>query len=531
MDQRDAILNGRTALGIELGSTRIKGVLVDLSGEVLAVGIYDWENSYIDNIWTYSIEEIHAGLRGCYRSLCEEVKKKYGLVINKIGSIGVSAMMHGYMALDQDGNQIAPFQTWRNTNTQEAADELTELFRFNIPLRWSVAHLYQRILNQEEHVNRLAYVSTLSGYIHWKLTGEKVIGIGDAAGMFPIDSNICDYDEQMVRKFDALISKYAYSWKLRDIFPKVLVAGEWAGSLTKEGAALLDESGNLEAGIPMCPPEGDAGTGMTATNSVAPGTGNVSAGTSTFAMIVLEKQLSRVHREIDMVTTPSGFPCAMSHANNGTSDLNAWVSLFGEFARLMGYQVDTGELFARLYSNSLKGDSDCGGLLAYGYYSGENITMINEGRLAFLRTPESRFNLANFMKAHLYTSLGAVKMGLDILMRDEQVKVNRIMGHGGFFKTRGVGQRYLAAAVGAPVTIMDTASEGGAWGIALLAAYLIDKQEGESLEDYLNNRIFRELSGETAIPLEEDIKGFDVFMARYKAGLEIEKKAIDVMNW
>lgn len=531
MDQRDAILNGRTALGIELGSTRIKGVLVDLSGEVLAVGIYDWENSYIDNIWTYSIEEIHAGLRGCYRSLCEEVKKKYGLVINKIGSIGVSAMMHGYMALDQDGNQIAPFQTWRNTNTQEAADELTELFRFNIPLRWSVAHLYQRILNQEEHVNRLAYVSTLSGYIHWKLTGEKVIGIGDAAGMFPIDSNICDYDEQMVRKFDALISKYAYSWKLRDIFPKVLVAGERAGSLTKEGAALLDESGNLEAGIPMCPPEGDAGTGMTATNSVAPGTGNVSAGTSTFAMIVLEKQLSRVHREIDMVTTPSGFPCAMSHANNGTSDLNAWVSLFGEFARLMGYQVDTGELFARLYSNSLKGDSDCGGLLAYGYYSGENITMINEGRLAFLRTPESRFNLANFMKAHLYTSLGAVKMGLDILMRDEQVKVNRIMGHGGFFKTRGVGQRYLAAAVGAPVTIMDTASEGGAWGIALLAAYLIDKQEGESLEDYLNNRIFRELSGETAIPLEEDIKGFDVFMARYKAGLEIEKKAIDVMNW
>lgn len=531
MDQRDAILNGRTALGIELGSTRIKSVLIDLSGEVLAVGIYDWENSYIDNIWTYSIEEIHAGLRGCYRSLCEEVKKKYGLAINNIGSIGVSAMMHGYMALDQDGNQIAPFQTWRNTNTQEAADELTELFRFNIPLRWSVAHLYQRILNQEEHVNRLAYVSTLSGYIHWKLTGEKVIGIGDAAGMFPIDSNICDYDEQMVRKFDALISKYAYSWKLRDIFPKVLVAGEWAGSLTKEGAALLDESGNLEAGIPMCPPEGDAGTGMTATNSVAPGTGNVSAGTSTFAMIVLEKQLSRVHREIDMVTTPSGFPCAMSHANNGTSDLNAWVSLFGEFARLMGYQVDTGELFARLYSNSLKGDSDCGGLLAYGYYSGENITMINEGRLAFLRTPESRFNLANFMKAHLYTSLGAVKMGLDILMRDEQVKVNRIMGHGGFFKTRGVGQRYLAAAVGAPVTIMDTASEGGAWGIALLAAYLIDKQEGESLEDYLNNRIFRELSGETAIPLEEDIKGFDVFMARYKAGLEIEKKAIDVMNW
>lgn len=531
MNQKDSILNGKTALGIELGSTRIKSVLIDLSGKVLAVGIHDWENSFIDNIWTYSIEEIHTGLRGCYRSLCEEVEKKYGLTLKIIGSIGVSAMMHGYMVLDKDGNQIAPFQTWRNTNTQEAADELTELFQFNIPLRWSVAHLYQRILDREEHVKKLAYVSTLSGYIHWKLTGEKVIGVGDAAGMFPIDSDNCDYDEQMVQKFDALIEKYAYDWKLRDIFPKVLVAGENAGSLTKEGAAFLDESGNLEAGIPLCPPEGDAGTGMTATNSVAPGTGNVSAGTSTFAMIVLEKQLSKVYREIDMVTTPSGFPCAMSHANNGTSDLNAWVSLFGEFAKLMGYQVDIGELFEKLYSNSLKGDPDCGGLLAYGYYSGENITMINEGRLAFLRTPESRFNLANFMKAHLYTSLGAVKMGLDILMEEEKVKVNRIMGHGGFFKTKGVGQRYLAAVVGAPVTVMDTASEGGAWGIALLAAYLIDKKENEKLEDYLEDRIFGELAGETVTSYEEDQKGFDVFMTRYKAGLEIEKKAIEVMNW
>lgn len=531
MNQKDSILNGKTALGIELGSTRIKSVLIDLSGKVLAVGIHDWENSFIDNIWTYSIEEIHTGLRGCYRSLCEEVEKKYGLTLKIIGSIGVSAMMHGYMVLDKDGNQIAPFQTWRNTNTQEAADELTELFQFNIPLRWSVAHLYQRILDREEHVKKLAYVSTLSGYIHWKLTGEKVIGVGDAAGMFPIDSDNCDYDEQMVQKFDALIEKYAYDWKLRDIFPKVLVAGENAGSLTKEGAAFLDESGNLEAGIPLCPPEGDAGTGMTATNSVAPGTGNVSAGTSTFAMIVLEKQFSKVYREIDMVTTPSGFPCAMSHANNGTSDLNAWVSLFGEFAKLMGYQVDIGELFEKLYSNSLKGDPDCGGLLAYGYYSGENITMINEGRLAFLRTPESRFNLANFMKAHLYTSLGAVKMGLDILMEEEKVKVNRIMGHGGFFKTKGVGQRYLAAVVGAPVTVMDTASEGGAWGIALLAAYLIDKKENEKLEDYLEDRIFGELAGETVTSYEEDQKGFDVFMTRYKAGLEIEKKAIEVMNW
>ena len=385
MNKKESILNGQTALGIELGSTRIKGVLIDLNGQVLAVGIHDWENSFINNIWTYGIEEIHEGLRNCYRSLRQEVERKYDIKLRKIGSIGISAMMHGYMALDKEGNQIAPFQTWRNTNTQDAADELTDLFQFNIPLRWSVAHLYQRILDQEEHVRRLAYVSTLSGYIHWKLTGEKVIGVGDAAGMFPIDSDTCDYDEEMVQKFNQLIKKYKYRWKLRDIFPKVLVAGERAGFLTKEGAAFLDETGELKAGIPMCPPEGDAGTGMTATNSVAPRTGNVSAGTSIFAMIVLEKQLRKVYREIDMVTTPSGFPCAMSHANNGTSDLNAWVGIFGEFAKLMGYQADMGELFTKLYTNSLNGDPDCGGLLAYGYYSGENITMINEGRLAFLR--------------------------------------------------------------------------------------------------------------------------------------------------
>lgn len=531
MNVKEAILNGKTALGIELGSTRIKGVLVDMNGTVLAVGIYDWENSFIDNIWTYSIEEIHTGIRGCYSSLRKEVEKSYNLTLKKIGSIGISAMMHGYMALDRDGNQIAPFQTWRNTNTQQAADELTELFDFNIPLRWSIAHLYQRILDKEEHVKNLAYVSTLSAYIHWKLTGEKVIGVGDASGMFPIDSDTCDYDDGMVSKFDTLIEKYNFNWKLRDIFPKVLVAGEQAGVLTGDGAKFLDETGNLESGIPLCPPEGDAGTGMAATNSVAPRTGNVSAGTSTFAMIVLEKQLSKVYREIDMVTTPSGFPCAMSHANNGTSDLNAWVELFGEFAKLMGYQTNAGELFSKLYTHSLRGDSDCGGLLAYGYYSGENITMINEGRLAFLRTPESHFNLANFMKVHLYTSLGAVKMGLDILRKDEKVKVDRIMGHGGFFKTKGVGQRYLAAAVEAPVTVMDTASEGGAWGIALLAAYMLDRKKDEKLEDYLENHIFRQLSGETIAPDEKEIKGFNTFMEHYKDGLDIEKKAIEVMKW
>lgn len=531
MGAKELIIEGKTALGIELGSTRIKGVLIDYQGNVLAVGIHDWENSFIDNIWTYSLEEIHVGVRDCYSSLRKVVEDTYGVTLKKIGSIGVSAMMHGYMALDKDGKQIAPFQTWRNTNTQQAADELTELFNFNIPLRWTVAHLYQRILDGEKHVENLDYVSTLSGYIHWKLTGERVIGVGDAAGMFPIDSDTIDYDAGMKEKFDNLIKPYGNSWKLEDIFPKVLAAGENAGYLTEEGAAFLDETGNLEAGIMMCPPEGDAGTGMTATNSVAPRTGNVSAGTSTFAMIVLEKQLSKVYREIDMVTTPTGFPCAMSHANNGTSDLNAWIGIFGEFAKLMGMDASTGDLFQKLYTKSLEGDPDCGGLLAYGYYSGENITMLNEGRLAFLRTAESKFNLANFMKVNLYTSLGAVKMGLDILMDDEKVKVEKIMGHGGFFKTKGVGQRYLAAAVGAPVTVMDTASEGGAWGIALLAAYLADKKDGEKLEDFLDNRIFKELSGETIEPTKEEIDGFNVFMDHYKAGLEIEKSAIEHMKW
>ncbi len=527
---KKAITEGKTALGIELGSTRIKGVLIDFKGHVLAVGIYDWENSFVDNIWTYGLEEIHTGVRECYSSLRKAVEDTYGIVLQNIGAMGVSAMMHGYMALDKEGRQIAPFQTWRNTNTQKAADELTELFDFNIPLRWSVAHLYQRILDGEEHVKNLDYVSTLSGYIHWKLTGKRVIGIGDASGMFPIDSDACGYDACMVDKFDKLIEPYGYSWKLSDIFPEVLIAGEQAGTLTAEGAAFLDETGSLKPGIPLCPPEGDAGTGMTATNSVAPRTGNVSAGTSTFAMIVLEKKLSKVYREIDMVTTPTGFPCAMSHANNGTSDLNAWVSLFGEFAEMMGIKAGTEELFEKLYTRSLEGDKDCGGLLAYGYYSGENITMINEGRLAFLRTAESRFNLANFMRVHLYTSLGAVKLGLDILMDEEQVKVDRIMGHGGFFKTKGVGQRYLAAAAGAPVTVMDTASEGGAWGIALLAAYLADKTVGERLEDYLETRIFRELSGETVIPDERDTAGFHTFMERYKAGLSVEKAAIEAMD-
>ncbi|MDO5589969.1 MAG: FGGY-family carbohydrate kinase [Lachnospiraceae bacterium] len=530
-EKREIIEAGKAALGIELGSTRIKGVLIDQKGNVLAVGVHDWENTLENEIWTYSLEDIHSGLRSCYTSLRKAVEETYDCKLKKVAAIGISAMMHGYMALNKDGEQIAPFQTWRNTNTQAAADELTELFDFNIPLRWTIAHLYQRILDGEKHVRDLDYVSTLSGYIHWKLTGEKVIGVGDAAGMFPIDSKTHDYDAQMKEKFEKLVAPYGFDWTFDQVMPKVLVAGQEAGRLTEEGAAFLDESGTLEAGIVLCPPEGDAGTGMTATNSVAPRTGNVSAGTSTFAMIVLEKALSKLHREIDMVTTPTGFPVAMSHANNGTSDLNAWVGIFKEFSKLMGMDVSDGELFQKLYTESLNGDADCGGLLAYGYYSGENITMINEGRLAFLRTADSHFNLANFMRSHLYTSLGAVKIGLDILTEDEKVKVDRVMGHGGFFKTKGVGQRYLAAAFGAPVTVMDTASEGGAWGIALLAAYLAGPAKTMRLEEYLEQEIFCGLSGETIEPKEEEIKGFEVFMDHYKAGLEIEKCAIENMKW
>lgn len=531
MEIKEQIEQGKTTLGIEFGSTRIKAVLMNLDGKVLAIGTHDWENSLVDGVWTYGFDEIHTGLRACYSSLRHQVEEKYQITLKKTGAIGVSAMMHGYMAFDKEGNSLARFQTWRNTNTQEAADVLTELFNFNIPLRWSIAHLYQRILDKEEHVKKIDFVTTLAVYIHYKLTGERVAGIGDAAGMFPIDPKTKDYDEVMLKKFADLIEPYGYPWSLRDIFPRVLKAGESAGFLTKEGAALLDETGNLEAGIPMCPPEGDAGTGMVATNSVAPGTGNVSAGTSTFAMIILEKNLSGLYREIDMVTTPDGYPCAMAHANNGTSDLNAWVKVFAEFAALIGKDMDMGEIFETLYKNSLEGDPDCGGLLSYGYYSGENITMINEGRLAFLRTPNSRFNLANMMRAHLYTSLGAVKLGMDILTVKENVKVERIMGHGGFFKTPGVGQRYLSAAVNAPVTVMGTATEGGAWGIALLAAYLIDKKDEESLSEYLDTRIFKGMTGETIQATPEEVEGFEVFMERYKKGLSVENAAISAMDW
>ena len=524
---KQALAEGRTALGIEFGSTRIKAVLVDEESHPIAQGGYDWENRYVDNIWSYTMEDIWKGLQGCYREMAEDVKKTYGITLKKIGAIGFSGMMHGYMPFDKEGKLLVPFRTWRNNITGQASDALSELFNFQIPQRWSIAHLYQAILNGEEHVKDVDFFTTLAGYIHWKLTGEKVIGIGEASGMFPIDVEKKDFYPQMLDQFDELVAPKGYPWKIRELLPKVLVAGEAAGTLTEEGAKLLDVSGELEAGIPVCPPEGDAGTGMVATNSVRQRTGNVSAGTSVFAMLVLEKELSTRYPEIDMVTTPAGDSVAMVHSNNCTSDLNAWVGLFDEFAAAIGAKIDKNQLFATLYNKALEGDKDCGGLLAYGYLSGEHITHFEEGRPLFVRTPGSHFSLANFMRVNLYTALGALKTGLDILSSKEGVEVDKILGHGGLFKTPGVGQKILAAAMNAPVSVMETAGEGGAWGIALLASYMLQKKDGESLADYLDSRVFADSKAIRVEPDTEDVAGFETFMKRYQAGLAIERAAVE----
>lgn len=526
-DVKTAIESGRTVLGIEFGSTRIKAVLIDEEYHPIASGGYVWENRLENGIWTYSLEDIWKGLQESYSNMAADVSEKYHVTITKIGAIGFSAMMHGYMAFDSDGELLVPFRTWRNSITGEAARALTELFRYNIPERWSIAHLYQAILNREEHVKSLDYFTTLAGYIHWKLTGQKVLGIGDASGMFPIDTATKDYDEGMIEKFDKLVSNRNYPWKLRDILPKVLPAGERAGVLTPEGAKLLDVSGNLQAGIALCPPEGDAGTGMAATNSVAVRTGNVSAGTSVFAMVVLEKNLKKVYPEIDLVTTPDGSLVGMVHANNCTSDFNAWVGLFGEFAEAFGMNIERNELYDTLYLKALEGDADCGGLLSYGYLSGENITGVSEGRPLFVRSPESSFHLANFMRAHLFSSLGALKVGMDILLKEEHVAIDTMLGHGGFFKTPGVGQKILAGAINAPVSVMETAGEGGPWGMALLGAYMLKKEDGESLESFLAGKVFVGNRGSSVEPDEGDVKGFEKFIERYRRGIAIEKSALE----
>ena len=494
--------------------------------EAIASGGYDWENRYLNGIWSYELEDVWKGLQSSYQRMAEEVKAKYGVTIQKLAAIGFSGMMHGYLAFNKADELLVPFRTWRNTITGPAAEELTDLFQYNIPQRWSIAHLYQAILNEEEHVSDVNFITTLASYVHWKLTGRKVIGVGEASGMFPIDIDKNDYNEEMIQKFDGLDRCEKYSWKLREVLPEVMVAGQDAGLLTEEGARLLDASGELKAGIPMCPPEGDAGTGMVATNSVAERTGNVSAGTSIFAMIVLEKELSKIYREIDLVTTPAGSLVAMVHANNCTSDLNAWVNLFKEFAESFGMDVDMNQLFGTLYNKALEGDADCGGLLSYGYLSGEGITDIDEGRPLFVRSPESKFNLANFMRVNLFTALGAIKVGMEILI-DEKVKIDKILGHGGLFKTKDVGQKVMAAAMEAPVYVMETAGEGGAWGIALLAAYMANKEAGESLDDYLTNKVFADNAGVRMDPDPEDVAGFNTFTERYKKGLPIERAAVE----
>ena len=530
MEAKEVISSGQAVLGIEFGSTRIKAVLIDENHAVLASGSHEWENRLENNIWTYSLEDIWTGLTDCYRDMAEDVQKKYGVDVEKLAAIGFSGMMHGYMAFDEKGELLVPFRTWRNTITGEAAEKLTEVFDYHIPQRWSIAHLYQAILNGEEHVKDVQFFTTLAGYIHWKMTGEKVLGVGEASGMFPIDIETADFNQRMIGQFDELVADKGYPWKLGEIMPKVLRAGEAAGVLTEEGARLLDPSGKLQAGIPMCPPEGDAGTGMVATNSVARRTGNVSAGTSVFGMVVLEKELSKAYPEIDLVTTPAGDLVAMVHCNNCTSDLNAWVNLFKEFAEAFGVEVDMNKLFGTLYNKALEGDADCGGLLAYNYFAGEDITGFTEGRPLFARMPDSKFSLANFMRLHLYSSLSTLKIGMNILLKQEHVEMDQILGHGGLFKTKGVGQRILAAALDVPVSVMETAGEGGAWGIALLAQYMIKKGEGETLDQYLNEKVFAGMTGEKMDPVPEDVKGFDEFIRLYTAGLPIEAAAVKTMR-
>ncbi len=526
---REYIENGSVILGIEFGSTRIKSVLIDENHQVIASGSHDWENDYVGGIWTYSEQAILKGLQDSYSDLKQNVRKEYGVTIRKLAAAGISAMMHGYLPFDRNMNLLVPFRTWRNTITGEASEKLTELFSFNMPQRWSLSHLYQAVLNQEAHVSEISFITTLAGWIHYLLTGEKVLGVGDASGMMPIDSDTCDFNDSMISAFDQKICGCGYPWKLRDILPRVLSAGENAGTLTESGAALLDPEGDLLSGCPLCPPEGDAGTGMAATNSVRARTGNVSAGTSIFSMIVLEKPLSKVYSEIDIVTTPVGKQVGMVHCNSCTSDINAWVSLFQEFAGLMGFPAESRDVFPVLFRKAMEGDPACGGIVSFNYFAGEPVTGMSEGRPMLIRLPDARMNLANFMRAQIYASMETLKYGMEILSQ-EHVAIDRVYGHGGLFKTEGVAQNLLAAAIHAPVTVMETAGEGGAWGIALLASYLVHKKDGESLEDYLDGRVFSGMSQLTVQPDEKDEAGFDLYMKRFVSCLPAQKAAVEGLN-
>lgn len=519
----------KCVIGIEFGSTNIKAVLIDESFVPVASGSHNWENQLVDGIWTYSLEAIWAGLKDCYAKLKKDVADKHGVTLTKVAAIGFSAMMHGYMAFNSNNELLVPFRTWRNTITAQAAAELTKLFNYNIPQRWSIAHLYQAILNGEEHVKDISFFTTLAGYIHWMLSGKKVLGVGDASGMFPIDPATKDYISEMLDKFDALVAPKGFGWKLRDILPGVLCAGEDAGCLTAEGARLLDPAGDLEAGIPLCPPEGDAGTGMTATNAVAQRSGNISAGTSVFSMIVLEKPLKNVYEEIDLVTTPSGSLVAMAHCANCTSDLNAWAGVFNEFAKAIGANPDAGSLYGAILNSALTADPDCGGVMTYGYFSGEHMTHFEAGRPLMVRMPDANFTLGNFARAIVFSALGAIKIGNNILQK-EGVALDKMTGHGGLYKTKTVGQKLTAACFNAPVSVMETAGEGGAWGIALLANYMVCHAEGEALEAYLDQKVFADMKSVTLDPDPVDVAGFNRFMERYIAALPVERAAVDSLK-
>ena len=528
MDAKTAILEQKTALGIELGSTRIKAVLIGADNAPIASGDHEWENRYDNGVWTYTLEDIWTGLQDAYTKMAADVKEKYDITLTRVGAIGFSAMMHGYMAFDKAGNLLVPFRTWRNYITEEASEKLTDLFGFHIPQRWTIAHLYQAILNGEPHVADIDYVTTLAGYIQWKMTGERVVGVGEASGIFPIDSETNTYFADMIAKFDEAVADKAYSWKALDVLPHVLTAGDNAGVLTKEGAALLDMSGNLEAGIPLCPPEGDAGTGMAATNSVRVRTGNVSAGTSVFAMIVLEKNLSKVYPEIDMVTTPSGHPVAMVHCNNCTSEINAWAGMLQEFAHCIGSDLSDDRLYSLLYSKAAEGEKDGGGLLCCNYLSGEPVVDMEEGRPLLVRRPESRLTLGNFMRAQLYSAVATLKIGMELLTEGESVKLDRLMGHGGLFKTPEAGQKIMAAAIGVPVSVMENAGEGGACGIALLAEYMLSG-EGMTLAQYMEQNVFTDMPIIEKDPAPADIAGFTAYMHAYQGLLAVEETAIQAV--
>ena len=520
-----AIRDGNAALGLELGSTRIKAVLIGPDFSPLASGSHTWENRLEDGVWTYHLDDVWAGVQDSYRKLKQEVREKYGVTLSRLSALGVSAMMHGYLPFDRDGRQLAPFRTWRNTTTEQAAKELTALFRFNIPQRWSVAHLWQAALNGEGHVKDIACLTTLAGYVHWSLTGKKVLGVGEASGMFPIDSGTGDYDAGMLEKFDRLAADKGYPWKLREILPEVLPAGADAGRLTEKGAKLLDPEGDLAPGIPLCPPEGDAGTGMAATNAVGPRTGNVSAGTSIFSMVVLEKPLSKVYPEIDLVTTPDGRPVAMVHCNNCTSDIDAWAGMLQGFAQAMGFACTLPQVLDALFYGAMEGAPDCGGNVNIGYFSGEPVTGLPEGRPLFVRRPDAAFTFQNFARAQLSAAVATLKAGMDILA-GESVRIDALSGHGGFFKAKGPGQKLLAAALHTPVTVMETAGEGGPWGMALLAGYRAWKEPGESLEQFLQDKVFAGTAGSRVEPDPRDAEGFERYMKGFKAALEAEKAAL-----